>query len=150
MTIGRNNLAQLTPSEHECILASLMHLVRSQRMLSTLAPPRKTELLSSRRTTLDHPHISPTNSIRNFDLSYISSRLPARWPDNSLLSNDELKKAFEGLVKQAKMTELRMEEVLKEKQKKEDREGPSTDENVVDVCEIGRGIGRYSHYYFST
>lgn len=50
--------------------------------------------------------------MRNFDISYISNRVTSKWPDDTNPSNIQLKNAFNTLLRQAKDTEERMQELL--------------------------------------
>ena len=57
-------------------------------------------------------HLSPVNSVRNFDISYLNNRVTPKWPDSKISSNFHLQNAFNTLLRQARDTELRMEELL--------------------------------------
>jgi lipopolysaccharide biosynthesis glycosyltransferase len=95
-------------------------------------PNSKASVFQSQRSSMSQKkHISPVNTIRNFDLSYITNRMTARWPDADHMTNDELKQAFNNLLNQARNTEHRMRELIENREDTDEKINDSTDENCI-------------------
>jgi len=92
-------------------------------------------------------NLSPVNTVRNFDLSYVTSRMTNRWPDSTYMTNKDLKVAFDHLLEQAKKTELRMQDILGDNQRDIIPLDDSTDENCIRSATPTDGpIGNNPHY----
>ena len=55
---------------------------------------------------------SPGDTVWNFDLSSIANQFSSRFAENSHMSNIEIKKNFECLLEQAKITEMKMRSLI--------------------------------------
>lgn len=64
---------------------------RTHRIESLQSADNNLGNINSRRSSLGNRHVSPVNTVRNFDLSYVTNRISTRWPDTSHMNQNDLK-----------------------------------------------------------